>query len=155
MIPLGVRKQNGDEIDLDGDEDVEQITQPSTAYDDDEFEPQHLDTSRPSAPIITESTDSLQSQIDAIVGGSREAYIAPQLPPAFIASAGSSNPSGRSGRQRHMNRDSQSGTKWWEDYYDPAFITNPWDTLEKARGLEPRGLWISWEEAKAAKTTQT
>ncbi|KAI1358566.1 hypothetical protein F5Y08DRAFT_112186 [Xylaria arbuscula] len=157
MIPLGARKQNVDEIDLGDDEDgihnapTGQITRPSAADDEEDFEPQYLDTSRPSAPVIADSADSLQTRIDDIVSGSKEAYIPPQLPSNPPAGAGYPSRGGHGGRQRN----NQSGTKWWEDYYDPAFITNPWDNLEKSHGLEPRGTWISWEEAKAAKTAQT
>ncbi|KAI0517413.1 hypothetical protein F5B22DRAFT_124188 [Xylaria bambusicola] len=156
-VPLGVRKKNMDEIDLDDDDVVEQLpstgqtTQPATA-DDEDPEPQYIDTSRPSAPVIADPADPLQSKIDAIVGSSKEIYTAPQLPPTYVASGGYSSQASHGGRQHNMNRDGRSGPKWWEDYYDPTFIMNPWDELEKVHGLEPRGTWISWEDAKAART---
>lgn len=31
---------------------------------------------------------------------------------------------------------------WWTDYYDPSSNENPWEWLEKARGLEPAGSWL-------------
>ncbi|GAW14823.1 hypothetical protein ANO14919_042260 [Xylariales sp. No.14919] len=161
-VPLGVRKQNVDEIDLDGDQDEAhpapdgQAAQPITTEDDEDPEPQYLDTSRPSAPIAVDSADALQSRIDAIVGSSAYAPTSSQLPPrpsfsSTIASDGHSSRD-RGGHQHNMTREGQSGTRWWEGYYDPAFIINPWDSLEKSNGLEPRGDWVSWEEAKTAQT---
>ncbi|KAL2069962.1 hypothetical protein VTL71DRAFT_14642 [Oculimacula yallundae] len=32
--------------------------------------------------------------------------------------------------------------KWWVDYYDPAFNRNPWEELEKERGLGSVGTWL-------------
>ncbi|KAJ8121501.1 hypothetical protein ONZ43_g2059 [Nemania bipapillata] len=142
-VPLGHRKQvtNMDEIDLDDDEDD----------DDEDPEPQYLDTSRPSAPIVADPADNIQSKIDAIVGSVADSYTSPQVSSSFVDNSRSSR-GGRRGYQRNLNRDGGSGTEWWEDYYDPAFIVNPWDKLEKRNGLEPRGAWVSWEEAKAART---
>ncbi|KAB5586138.1 hypothetical protein GE09DRAFT_1073516 [Coniochaeta sp. 2T2.1] len=31
---------------------------------------------------------------------------------------------------------------WYADYYDPSSNENPWEWLEKARGLEPVGSWL-------------
>ncbi|KAI1740976.1 hypothetical protein F4680DRAFT_77092 [Xylaria scruposa] len=159
MVPLGIRKKNLDEIDLEDDEDEGRLppgSRDSREYqhnitDDDDPEPQYLDTSRPSAPIIADPVDRLQSTIDAIVGSSADACVPPQLSSSVVA-GGQPNRGSRGGTQRNMNRDNRSGVKWWEGYYDPAFIVNPWDKLEKANGLEPRGAWVSWEEAKGAQT---
>ncbi|KAI0407839.1 hypothetical protein F4802DRAFT_489252 [Xylaria palmicola] len=155
-VPLGVRKKNDDEIDLDGDADEERISpedetarQTTADNDDEDPEPQYLDTSRPPAPAAPDAAQDLQSKIDDIVGGSADPSTAPQL--SFpVVDGGHSTRGGRGGRQRNANRDGRSGNKWWADYYDPSFIVNPWDKLEKAHGLEPRGTWVSWDEAKAA-----
>ncbi|KAH8907272.1 hypothetical protein BR93DRAFT_938152 [Coniochaeta sp. PMI_546] len=32
---------------------------------------------------------------------------------------------------------------WWTDYYDPSSNENPWEWLEKAKGLEPVGSWLT------------
>ncbi|KAI0425818.1 hypothetical protein F5Y09DRAFT_87585 [Xylaria sp. FL1042] len=158
-IPLGVRRQNIDEIDLDSDDDAEpppsgdQAAQPTTADDDEaDPEPQYLDTSRPSLTVVADPADALQSKIDAIVSGSADAHAS--LPPPSSSAIGAMHLSGgsRGGHQHNMNRDDRSSAVWWEDYYDPSFIVNPWDNLEKANGLEPRGSWVSWEEAKAAQS---
>ncbi|TQS34289.1 hypothetical protein Golomagni_05333 [Golovinomyces magnicellulatus] len=31
---------------------------------------------------------------------------------------------------------------WYQDYYDPSFIENPWESLEKANGLQATNNWI-------------
>jgi hypothetical protein len=36
--------------------------------------------------------------------------------------------------------------QWWTDYYDRSSNENPWERLEKARGLEPVGSWIATAE---------
>ncbi|KAI0193730.1 hypothetical protein EV127DRAFT_249377 [Xylaria flabelliformis] len=155
MVPLGIRKKNIDEIDLEDDDEgrlpPDSRESQHNITDDDDPEPQYLDTSRPSAPIVADPVDPLQSTIDAIVGSSADSGVSPQLSSSVMAD-GQPNRGGREGPQRNMNQDNRSGVKWWEDYYDPAFIVNPWDKLEKANGLEPRGSWVSWEEAKGAQT---
>ena len=37
--------------------------------------------------------------------------------------------------------------QWWTDYYDRSSNENPWERLEKARGLEPVGSWIATAES--------
>lgn len=39
--------------------------------------------------------------------------------------------------QPHGTRDT-----WYVGYYDPMSNENPWERLEKARGLEPQGTWL-------------
>jgi hypothetical protein len=163
MVPLGTRKQNKDEIDLDddGEEENEQHIPPENQEvprtaadgnaDSDGFEPQYLDTSRPSAPIVADPLDDLQSKIDAIVGDSLDGSLAPR-PSSSASGGGSLDRGGRGGRQHNNNRDSGTEHRWWDDYYDPAFLVNPWEKIEKAQGLEPRDYWMSWEEAKAARS---
>lgn len=161
MVPLGTRRQNKDEIDLgDDEEDEQQISlenqeAPQIAANgnanDDDFEPQYLDTSRPSAPILADPTDDVQSKIDAIVGDSADGPLAPP-PSSVVSGGGSSVQGGRGGHQHDVNRDGRMEHRWWDDYYDPAFLVNPWEKLEKAKGLEPRDYWMSWEEAKAARS---
>ncbi|KAI1108286.1 hypothetical protein F5Y14DRAFT_93764 [Nemania sp. NC0429] len=169
-IPLGLRKpnMNTDEIDLgDDDEDGEQpppavpATQRAATYGDDghdgdgdaeDPDSRYLDTSRPSAPIVAGPADDLQSKIDAIIGTSTtHAHALPQLSSSWAVDSSYPGRSGYGDHPRNANRDTRSGGKWWEGYYDPGFITNPWDPLEKAYGLEPYGTWMSWEEAKAAR----
>ncbi|KAK7977388.1 hypothetical protein PG988_004878 [Apiospora saccharicola] len=159
--PLGDRRQqpaskkqkktNMNEIDLDDDDDEDQdgdndgnndaAAGASKGADDaaQDPEPQYIDTSQP--------PDQVQPDIDAIVG-------AGGLPakPTWTPSAGRGGGHTQSGpgRLRHGGAgDRNSDEPWWNDYYDPAFNTNPWETIEKAQGLEPRGNWLSYDESKA------
>ncbi|KAI2622865.1 hypothetical protein GGS21DRAFT_345356 [Xylaria nigripes] len=158
-IPLGIRKQNTNEIDLDDHEDgkgdrmtpVGGPVQETMIGDFDEpYESQYLDTSRPSAPTVTDPSDDYQSKIDAILGSSTGGHSFSQ-PPNPSRGGGHSTRGGRRGGYRNTKRDDRSETNWWENYYDPASIVNPWASLEKSLGLEPRGSWLTWEEAKAAR----
>lgn len=164
MVPLGTRRQNKDEIDLDDDEEEgEQRIPPENQevpriaangnVDSDDFEPQYLGTSRPLAPIAADRINDLQSKIDAIVGDSADGSLAPPPSTSSASGGGSLCRGGRGGgRQHNTNRDSRTEHRWWDDYYDPAFLVNPWEKIEKAQGLEPRDYWMSWEEAKAARS---
>ncbi|KAI1328123.1 hypothetical protein F5Y16DRAFT_166207 [Xylariaceae sp. FL0255] len=156
MTPLGVRKQNANEIELDDDDEdvdtaaaegqssgVDQAGGNADEEADDDPGPQYIDTSRPS------TIDNVQSKIDAIVGDSVPSNLPPR-PPVPADGGMFSGHGARGGRHRNRGRGEGSGKVWWEDYYDPTFITNPWEKLEKSMGLEPRGPWLSWEEAKAA-----
>ncbi|KAL2184900.1 hypothetical protein L209DRAFT_406976 [Thermothelomyces heterothallicus CBS 203.75] len=44
---------------------------------------------------------------------------------------------GRGGRGGPLN------PLWYVDYYDPSFNENPWEGMEKFKGLEPVGTWLS------------
>ncbi|KAK8133794.1 hypothetical protein PG984_005806 [Apiospora sp. TS-2023a] len=141
--PLGDRRQqsaskkqkktNMNEIDLDDDDDDDEdragandgntdaAAGASKEADDaaQDPEPQYIDTSQPPTKSKPESTPSS----------------APALGP---------------GRPRHGGAgDRNSDEPWWDDYYDPAFNTNPWENIEKAQGMEPRGTWLSYDESKA------
>ncbi|KAK7752612.1 hypothetical protein SLS62_005381 [Diatrype stigma] len=153
--PLGTRAPNKDEIDLDLDGDDEEggsgtaigAAVAQDTVDEDDPEPQYLDTSRPSAPAGAEPGGGLQDKIDSIVGAYHGGQ--PQLPTRPVFSPGTGG--GRGGRGGHQstrgsNRD--PGKNWWDDYYDPSSNVNPWERLEQDRGMKPRGVWMSWDEAK-------
>jgi len=53
---------------------------------------------------------------------------------SVASSRGGSSHGGRGGGSRNE--------RWYEDYYDPSFNYNPWEKIEKAKGLEPRGTWL-------------
>ncbi|KAH6984640.1 hypothetical protein BKA56DRAFT_671127 [Ilyonectria sp. MPI-CAGE-AT-0026] len=44
--------------------------------------------------------------------------------------------------QPRRHQDSPSQGSWYEGYYDPSTNENPWDRLEKARGLSSVGSWL-------------
>lgn len=55
------------------------------------------------------------------------------------------HPSGSGGRNggRDVRPIGETGAPWWEGYYDTRMNENPWERLEKERGLQPRGTWIA------------
>ncbi|KAI1382806.1 uncharacterized protein F4822DRAFT_97572 [Hypoxylon trugodes] len=144
--PLGVRTRNPDEVDLGDDEDETDFSNNvsrSSPKNADDPEPQYLDTSRPPTVATDDPNDDIQSKIDTILG---EPSI--RTFPMFGTGDGSRSRGGHTGNQVHRSHGHGSGDKWWEDYYDPSSNVNPWDRLEQSKGLEPRGSWMSWEEAK-------
>ena len=42
---------------------------------------------------------------------------------------------------KHSHRGGPRNEKWYLQYYDPSFIENPWERLEKEKGLKPLGDW--------------
>ncbi|KAJ1338565.1 hypothetical protein MN608_01425 [Microdochium nivale] len=61
----------------------------------------------------------------------------------------SAQPSQRGGFRSGGRGGHQPKSTWWTDYYDPSTNVNPWERLEQERGLQPRGPWMTWDEAKA------
>ncbi|KAI2617300.1 hypothetical protein GGS26DRAFT_408110 [Hypomontagnella submonticulosa] len=153
--PLGIRNRNEDEIDLEEDGEGEGT---NIAHDrghggledkdDDDPEPQYLDPSRLPAATLADSADDIQSKIDTIVSGFPNSTVDAKTPMASIGGGYGSRGGGRGGSQPHRGQGRDPGKNWWDDYYDPSSNVNPWERLEHTRGLEPRGSWMSWEEAK-------
>ncbi|KAK6825333.1 hypothetical protein PG987_012827 [Apiospora arundinis] len=153
--PLGERRQpkkqktNTDEIDLDdndndGDQDAEGDGDGQNAAGD------NVDAQAPAAQYLDPSQpipDQVQSEIDAIVGD----HGLPKKPVVSAVPAKRGGPA-QSGSRHHggggRGGDRESGQPWWDDYYDPAFNTNPWEKVEKKLGMEPRGTWLSYDESK-------
>lgn len=70
----------------------------------------------------------------------------PQRPAAgvgFTGLPGGGEDYGRGPRAQHHGSDRAQGQPWYEGYYDTLSNRNPWEKLEKAMGLQPRGTWIS------------
>ncbi|KAI1780294.1 hypothetical protein F4818DRAFT_1907 [Hypoxylon cercidicola] len=157
--PLGVKSHNKDEIDLDDDDDegLDASTSEVLGHlkdgqgnaDGGDPESRYLDTSR---PATVNAADEIQSKIDDIVGTGT-----PTQWPGIESSSSSSYGARRAGRvargtregyQVNQGRGRDPDRKWWVGYYDPSSNINPWEHLEQTKGLEPRGKWMSWEEAK-------
>ncbi|KAK8130363.1 hypothetical protein PG999_002743 [Apiospora kogelbergensis] len=123
------QKTNANEIDLDDDDDDDDDGQDGGEVDGNDAVAagDQDDAQDPTPQHITTSQppDQIQSGIDAIVAGLPEAHVG-------------------GGRD---------GDRWWDDYYDPAFNTNPWEKIEKKLGIEARGTWLSYDESKAKWTT--
>ncbi|EKD17733.1 uncharacterized protein L3040_008080 [Drepanopeziza brunnea f. sp. 'multigermtubi'] len=58
--------------------------------------------------------------------------------------------SSRGGGRQRGGRGGQREGRWYEEYYDPAFNTNPWEALEKAKGLKPVGSWLEYSGGQRA-----
>ncbi|KAI9046760.1 hypothetical protein LZ554_009497 [Drepanopeziza brunnea f. sp. 'monogermtubi'] len=58
--------------------------------------------------------------------------------------------SSRGGGRQRGGRGGQREGRWYEGYYDPAFNTNPWEALEKAKGLKPVGSWLEYSAGQRA-----
>lgn len=54
----------------------------------------------------------------------------------------------------HRSQDPSRGP-WYEGYYDPMSNENPWDRLEKTRGLSSAGPWLPRGGAVRPSTTAT
>lgn len=153
---------NADEIDLDegeaedwagqrgggGGDDVD--VDVAVAVDRNVAGPQYTDTSRPSGNVLPEGLEGLemQARINSIVAGDAD--------PAGTA-ANDQKPqyqqqpqvgkgarwSGHIANAAHAAK--AAGLPWWEGPWDPKLIDrmidNPWDRLEKQRGLGSRGTW--------------
>ncbi|KFH42380.1 hypothetical protein ACRE_068990 [Hapsidospora chrysogenum ATCC 11550] len=66
----------------------------------------------------------------------------PQRPaPGVPPHNGGRTPGPQRGQQYHQRNN--EGQPWYEGYYDSLSNRNPWEKLEKALGLQPRGSWIS------------
>lgn len=130
---LGVRTAttslNAAEIDLDEDDD---------------------DDKQEEKPRVASTTTAATAMRDENLGGavvdsttSADAQVRPASLPQRPASG-----TGFVGRQPHQahqqpHRGSQSSQPWYDGYYDPTSNENPWMFIEKARGLESRGPWLS------------
>ncbi|KAI2602299.1 hypothetical protein GGR54DRAFT_624734 [Hypoxylon sp. NC1633] len=151
-LPLGVRTRNEDEIDLDGDGEGADVSS-SGAHDglenedDDGPKPQYLDTSRSPTVAVADPSDEIQSKIDMIIGSS-SGQVSEAQSSSFRTGEGIDSRGNHRGHQTNRRQGREPGKNWWEDYYDPSSNVNPWERLEKTKGLEPRGGWMTWEEAK-------
>ncbi|KAI1099719.1 hypothetical protein F4804DRAFT_73820 [Jackrogersella minutella] len=156
--PLGVRSRNEDEIDLEDDDEANAANGKIRNLKDgnaDDPESRYLDTSRPPTTAISNSNDVVQSRIDTIVGvpsdqtmGAQSSTLSGGGDPSYRGSRGGRG--GRGGYQANQGQRHESGKEWWEGYYDPSSNINPWAALDNAKGLEPKGSWMTWEEAKDA-----
>ncbi len=83
----------------------------------------------------------LLSDIGRGVGGFMKALEDESRPPVPTVPAPATSSS--SSLDYHQPRlRGQRNELWYVGYYDPSSNENPWEKLEKANGLEPRGAWI-------------
>lgn len=161
-LSLGGGKGNADEIDLDDDEDgdngpslVTESAEATTTTTENGYvghglsEPQSIDTSQPSRDSLPEEVGKAQAKIDIILASAGNVSGLPARPagnPEFQGSFQKYNERFQPGRgargPAHHAGVAVGGAPWWEGYYDSKMNENPWDILEKQRGLKSRGKWI-------------
>jgi len=62
------------------------------------------------------------------------------------------------GFPREREKRGQRNEGWWEGYYDPSFNVNPWEKLERERGLRAVGSWLEqghWDWKAGVRVTTT
>ena len=139
--PLGTRTHNKDEIALDLDDNHDGTESDSAGGAAVAPHVAHKDDPEP------QSAQDWQAKIDSIVGASDGRH--PQLPARPVPGPSMQGSHGtRGGYQSGRGMGREPGKMWYEDYYDPSSLINPWERLEKAKGLESMGQFVSWEEAK-------
>lgn len=105
----------------------------------------YIDTSRPSRDYLPEELENMEV-------GRKIANVTGAQTPGFLTHAADQvqqQPASRHAQMhsQHAGRGSKRaaersvGTPWWEGYYDAKMNENPWEKLERQRGLEPRGVW--------------
>jgi hypothetical protein len=155
--------------DLDGQEDGPTYidtskTPPAEAVQGDES----VDSRQP-APISDREAQEVQARIDALLSSieagaspgdirSESSTEAPPRPHVIPQTFGDTafmlgGPSPQANRRDNFNdsasvasssRPSHRGERnptWYIEYYDPSFNENPWEKLEKEKGLEPLCKW--------------
>ncbi|POR31711.1 Uncharacterized protein TPAR_08061 [Tolypocladium paradoxum] len=97
--------------------------------------------SAPAAAHLPAQEDATASSGPALV---RPAGL-PERPAPRTGFVGSPFSEPLAGQRRHERRpdDDPSRGQWYQGYYDASSNENPWDRLEKAMGLQPKGTWIS------------
>ena len=140
---------NRDEINLGEDEGEED----GPAYIDTSLPApaDQLDVTKPPA-VSGEEVEEVQARIDALLaslGPTHEPSSSilpssvpdipprlPQPPPPGL----SNKPPSWSSSSRPQQR-GQKNKHWYIGYYDPSFNENPWERLEKEKGLQPLCTW--------------
>ncbi|CZT45942.1 uncharacterized protein RSE6_06303 [Rhynchosporium secalis] len=101
---------------------------------------------RAAAAFGTDSTSSPFahgiSRVGSMGGSSRGARSGAGSYWGGSSRGGSSRGGGDSGRGGRNDR-------WWVDYYDPGFNTNPWEVLDREKGLSSIGTWLEYPKGQA------
>ncbi|KPM34027.1 hypothetical protein AK830_g12547 [Neonectria ditissima] len=110
------------------------------------------------APIARSNADEISLDDD----GDDESALAPtQVRPASLPQRPAVPPGGSASREQahfqsnpHRSQDPSRGP-WYEGYYDPMSNENPWDRIEKTRGISSVGTWLPRGGAVRPSTTAT
>lgn len=84
---------------------------------------------------------TIQQQIDAITTTTSHIADTSLLPSGKQSGYGNSRRSRGQKQGQNGNYASRGGKEWYDGYFDPSFLRNPWEGLERERGWGPRGIW--------------
>ncbi|KAH7346770.1 hypothetical protein BKA65DRAFT_456587 [Rhexocercosporidium sp. MPI-PUGE-AT-0058] len=168
------RVENGDEIALDkedGDTDdgpqYIDTSAPAPIQDNRKQAYVKSGTSEPAPAVSDAEALEMQRRIDAILQSIGSAPPPPSNDMNTAPPGKTSYTSARSSRGARSEARSEWGgsswggssrggnrgrgernDKWYVGYYDPGFNINPWEALEKERGLEPVGKWLEYPKGQ-------
>ncbi|KAK4152870.1 hypothetical protein C8A00DRAFT_44108 [Chaetomidium leptoderma] len=145
----------------DKDKPKKQPNLDEITYSDDDNDDFDLDTTAGAAAAPGAEADSTQSQLPS-AGGSRNGRGSslPNRPSNNPASSSfPTDRGGRGGTSRGGGGGARGGGRggggamnplWYVDYYDASSNENPWEGMEKFKGLESVGVWLSrfWDREK-------
>lgn len=147
--------ENADEIDLDGDDErgSEAHDLGATAFG---ARNKLIDALQTPGGYESEDEDSMvvQPSSHTIVDNGPPGL--PSRPPHQQSLLkGQNHQHARGGRGGSYGADGAGtgGAPWWEGYYDARINENPWERLEKERGMLPRGTWLARNTSRTPATT--
>lgn len=139
---------NAEEIDLDGDDDEGAVGEDGVGVAAFEAKNKFIDALQTPGGYQSEDADSMVVQPPTRT-------IVDNGPPGLPArptnqqnfQRGQNHQHGRGGQGGSHGAGPGSiglgGAPWWEGYYDAKMNENPWEKLERERGLLPRGTWVA------------
>jgi hypothetical protein len=129
--------------------------------DDDDFE-LDLDPEAPPSPSakVTSTPTAAVVAEEASKPTSASASASASTSTPFPTSAHGGRGGGRGGCERSGERGGGGGgggmnPQWYIDYYDPSSNENPWEGMEKFKGLEPVGTWLASRWASSGNDAAT
>lgn len=114
---------------------------PATGANADEINLRNDDEKDVSVQTASSNTGATLEPATPISDGQVRPASLPQRPAPGLEPGGGRGGRGVQGHGRQCHQ-SEKNPLWYEGYYDPSSNQNPWERLEKARGLDPRGSWV-------------
>lgn len=156
--PIGVPASgNAGEIDLDEDVDAtggDGRLDTAVAAAKNKF----VDALRTPGGYQSEDTDSMVAQPPAhtiIDNGPPGLPSRPSYQQNFQRSQIHQRGKGGRGGGNEFRSAEETGAPWWEGYYDARMNENPWERLERDKGLQPRGAWLAKNAVQLSTTGGT
>lgn len=137
--------KNAEEIDLDDDEGLP-VKGGGPGAAEFEVKNKFIDALQTPGGYQSEDADSMVAQPPTHTAVDNGPPGLPSRPPNsenFQRSKGHHHGRGGQGGPHNSAFDGTAGAPWWEGYYDAKMNENPWEKLERERGLQPRGTWLA------------